>query len=96
MKHKIIELIRNEWKVQLEEGYSENTFKGYADKGDFHCPHRKEYDPTDGHGVSQVWVGYEEDDGELKTLEDAVDLLYKRCMEVVPGKEYPPEVEESK
>lgn len=87
---KIKELLKEEWRITFEEG------SAYADRGDFNCPHRKEYDPKDGHGMSQVWTTDEfeniTDEQFIKstnrTLEECIDILYERCKAVIPGKPY--------
>lgn len=83
-------LLKEGWKVTFEDG------SAYADRGDFNCPHKKEYDPKDGHGVSQVWTTDEyegvSDEQFIKsterTFEECINVLYERCKAVIPGKPY--------
>ena len=78
---KIKELLKEGWKITFEEG------QAYADRGDFNCPHKKEYDPKDGHGISQVWTDFDCINPPL-TLEESIDKLYEKCKQVIPGKPY--------
>jgi hypothetical protein len=82
---KILELIKEEWRVHLGD---QGEICAYADRGDFNCPHRRQYDPADGHGVSQVWVGEHYDEEKIDSLEDAIDKLYDKCKKVIPGEPY--------
>jgi len=72
------------WEIQLTR-HSDGTWSGYAQTGDFNCPYQKEFDPADGHGVSQVWV-----EDELPTAEEVATALIAETKTITPGKPYPP------
>jgi hypothetical protein len=84
---KIKQLIISGWRVEIDQ--IEGQVSAYASRGDFNCPHRKEYDPADGHGFSQIWAGDIEGQLErceaLKTVDEAIDMLFDKCNKVIPG-----------
>ena len=86
MIEKIEELMICEWVITIEQ--EEGNYESYAQRGDFNCPHRKEYDPKDGHGVSQVWAEGDKLDNRSHSLEESIEKLFKQCIDVVPGKPY--------
>ena len=87
MIDKIKELMKEEWKITVED--IGDGPQSYAQRGDFNCPHRKEYDPADGHGTSQVWAeGFDHEDPS-KTLEESIEKLYNKCKAVIPGQLWP-------
>jgi len=88
---KVKKLLKDGWKITIEAD-GDKHFQSYAHRGDFNCPHRKEYDPKDGHGISQVWAeGFKfNPHTRSRTLESSINKLYTKCMKVIPGKKWPP------
>jgi len=86
MIKKIKELIKEKWKIHIEQ--NDNEILTYADRGDFNCPYRKEYDFKDGHGISQIWAEGSENEEPSKTLEESINKLYAKCKAVIPGEKW--------
>ena len=87
MKELLIELMKNGWRITIEK--LGDGYHSYADRGDFNCPHRKQYDPKDGHGLSQIWAEGFDNEFPSSTIEDSINKLHSGCCLVIPGEPYP-------
>lgn len=86
MINEIKELIKEKWRITIEQSHW--GIATYADRGDFNCPHKRQYDPKDGHGLSQVWAEGFEHEEPSKTLEESINKLHTKCKAVIPGAKY--------